>query len=82
MSSLQVRELPDNIYYLLQENAKKSHRSLSGEAIVTLAKGLDTPLSPKDRRARLLEQIAHNQHVNNKIARINPADLIREDRDR
>lgn len=82
MSSLQVRELPDNIYYLLQENAKKNRRSLSGEAIVTLAKGLNTPLSPKERRTQLLEQISDNPCVNDKTAGIDPADLIREDRER
>ena len=69
MSSLQVRELPDNIYYLLQENAKKSRRSLSGEAIVTLAKGLNTPQSPKERRVQLLEQVFDNPCINKKNCR-------------
>ena len=82
MPSLQVRELPENIYYLLQENAKKSHRSLSREAIVTLAKGLSTPVSPKNRRTQLLESIAKNPCVNKKVANIDPVDFIREDRDR
>ncbi len=67
MPSLQIRELPENIYYLLQENAKKNHRSLSREAIVTLSKGLSTPISPKDRRSQLLESISNNPCVNKKV---------------
>ena len=33
------------------------HRSIAQEAIVLLAKGLDTSIAPKDRRARLLQKI-------------------------
>jgi plasmid stability protein len=47
MPSLQVRELPENIYRLLQENAAKEHRSLAQEAVVTLAKSLKTLLLRK-----------------------------------
>jgi hypothetical protein len=82
MPSLQIRELPENIYYLLQENAKKKHRSLAGEAIVTLAKGLSTPISPKARRAQLLENISNNPCINKKTTNIDPVDFIRKDRER
>ena len=82
MPSLQVRELPENIYYLLQEKAKKNHRSLAGETIVTLAKGLKTPISSKSRRAELLKKISHNTYFNKKVSNIDPVDFIREDRDR
>ena len=82
MPSLQVRELPENIYNLLQEKAKKSHRSLAGEAIVTLARGLRTSVSPKNRRTQLLKIIHKNPCIDKKILSVNPADLIREDRNR
>jgi len=80
MPSLQVRELPENIYMLLQEKAKKSHRSISGEAIITLSKGLQTSSSHKNRRAKLLKSINKNSIIEKEL--LNPVDLIREDRSR
>jgi plasmid stability protein len=83
MPSLQVRELPDNIYRLLQEKAKKGHRSLAQEAVVTLARGLNTSPSNKARRKKLLESImAQPCTAENKEYDDNPVFLIREDRDR
>ena len=40
MSSLQIRELPENIYSLLKRRAEAEHRSIAQEAIALLAKGL------------------------------------------
>ena len=37
MASLQVRELPENIYSLLKRKAEAEHRSIAQEAIVLLA---------------------------------------------
>ena len=82
MPSLQVRELPENIYYLLQERAKKEHRSLAQEAVVTLAKGLEVTLSLKNRRMELCKQIRSNPPVDPSALHLVPADLLREDRDR
>ncbi|HDJ28184.1 MAG TPA: hypothetical protein ENF28_02930 [Proteobacteria bacterium] len=82
MPSLQVRELPENIYRLLQENATKEHRSLAQEAVVTLAKGLKTSLSQKDRRMELLQNIADNPAISPSISSVDPVALLREDRER
>lgn len=82
MPSLQVRELPDNIYQLLQKKANDEHRSLSQEAIVVLAQGLNTSISNKSRRKKLLEAIENNTCDNKKMDQINPLNLIREDRNR
>ena len=82
MPSLQVRELPENIYHLLQERAKKEHRSLAQEAVVTLARGLQTPLSPKKRRMELVQVIADNLPVDHPVAHLDPVELLREDRER
>ena len=49
MSSLQARELPENIYSPLKRIAEAEHRSIAQEAIVLLAKGLETSISPKVR---------------------------------
>lgn len=82
MPSLQVRELPENIYCLLQEKAKIEHRSLAQEAVVTLAKGLRASLSHKDRRKKLVEEIVANPAVDKSVLHLDPVELLREDRQR
>ena len=83
MASLQIRKLPENIYFMLQQRAEAEHRSIAQEAIVLLAKGLDTSTSPKERRARLLQRIEEEAELNSgTAAKLNPVELIREDRRR
>ena len=83
MASLQIRKLPENIYFLLQQRAEAEHRSIAQEAIVLLAKGLDTSTSPKERHARLLQRIEEKAELNSgTAAKLNPVGLIREDRKR
>ena len=82
MPSLQVRELPDNIYHLLQKKAQSEHRSLAQEAVATLARGLQTSLSPRERRTELLQHIAENPAVDQSVLLLDPVALLREDRDR
>ncbi len=82
MPSLQVRELPENIYSLLQENAKKEHRSLAQEAIITLAKGLNTQTSAQNRRIELLNDIAKSPRLSQAVIDLDPVELLRNDRER
>jgi antitoxin FitA len=83
MSSLQVRELPENIYSLLKRRAEAEHRSIAQEAIALLAKGLDTSISPKARRAKLLQKIAEASGLSGgTVSKLDPVELIREDRER
>ena len=82
MPSLQVRELPDQIYLKLQEEAKKEHRSLAQQAVATLAKGLDLEINPKKRREELLKKISKEPIINNKSNLPDPVQLIRGDRER
>ena len=83
MASLQVRELPENIYSVLKQRAEAEHRSIAQEAIVLLAKGLDTSTSPKERRTRLLQKIEEEAELNSgTVAKLDPVELIREDRRR
>ena len=83
MASLQVRELPENIYFLLKRRAEAEHRSIAQEAIVLLAKGLDTSIAPNERRARLLQKIEEEAELNSgTAAKLDPVELIREDRRR
>ena len=83
MASLQVRELPENIYSLLKRRAEAEHRSIAQEAIALLAKGLDTSIAPKERRARLLQKIEEEAELKSgTAAKLDPVELIREDRRR
>ncbi|MCW5211840.1 hypothetical protein VU04_02895 [Desulfobulbus sp. TB] len=83
MPSLQVRELPVNIYQRLQKRAKAEHRSLAQEAIVTLARGMQTTVSHKNRRRKLLRAITEQPcFLDEKAANVNPVQLVREDRER
>ena len=83
MASLQIRKLPENIYSVLKQRAEAEHRSIAQEAIVLLAKGLDTSTSPKERRIRLLQKIEEEAELNSgTVAKLDPVELIREDRRR
>lgn len=82
MPALQVRELPDQVYRKLQEQAAKEHRSLAQQAIVTLAKGLGLIESPKRRRADLLKSLMERPVMTKSDDLISPVDLVRQDRDR
>ena len=82
MPSLQVRDVPEDIYRRLQKMAHEEHRSLSQQAIVTLKKALDVVEDPKSRRRRLMDQIRMSR-LNFPVKDLeDPVDLIREDRDR
>lgn len=82
MPSLQVRDLPDNIYYQLQKNARAEHRSLAQEAVVILARGLKVSASNRERREKLLEIISLSSVQESVDEQINLVDLVREDRER
>ena len=82
MPSIQVRDLPEQIYRKLQLNAKKDHRSLSQQAIVTLKKGLGVNENPKERRRILVDQILSSRVFMDSDLLEDPTDFIREDRER
>lgn len=82
MPSIQVRDVPEQIYNKIKNNAQKDHRSLSQQAIVTLKKGLGIDENHKERRRILVDQIM-SRRVAFDIAKLeDPVSLIREDRDR
>ena len=83
MVSLHIRKLPENIYSVLKQRAEAEHRSIAQEAIVLLAKGLDTSIAPKERRTMLLQRIEEEAELNSgTAAKRDPVELIREDRRR
>ncbi len=80
MPTLQVRDLPEDIYTQINYLAKKEHRSLAQETIVLLKQGITTKLGNKERRRKLLEKISD---LNIDCSRFpDPVVLIREDRER
>ncbi len=79
MPSLQVREMPDALYGTLQEHARREHRSLAQQAVVTLARGMDLE-NPVERRRELLKRIKAGAAVSAELP--DAADLVREDRSR
>ena len=82
MPSIQVRDLPEQIYRKLQINAKKDHRSLSQQTIVTLKKGLGVDTNSKEHRRVLVDQIWSRRISFGNAQLEDPVKLIREDRER
>ena len=82
MPSLQVREVPEQIYRRLKEEASRAHRSFAQQAIVTLARGLGLVEDPKRRRKLLLQNILETRMASNSDELADPVSLVREDRQR
>jgi len=82
MPSLQVRNLPEQIYRMLQNNARKEHRSLSQQAIVSILKGLQVDEDAKERRRKLVERILSMRLDLDTDRLDDPVRLVREDRER
>ena len=82
MPSIQVRDLPEQIYNKIKNNAQKDHRSLSQQVIVTLKKGLGIDENPTERRRILVDQIMSRRITFDVTKLDDPINLIREDRDR
>ena len=81
MPTLQIRKLPEDIYQALKEEAERERRSLSQQAIITLAKGLDVPLDFRERRKKVIAEIKQEVHLWKKLVNVDVAAWIREDRD-
>lgn len=80
MPTLQVRDLPEDIYLQLNYLAEKEHRSITQEAIVLLKEGIDSKIGNKDRRRKVLERISALKLNGEDFP--DPVALIREDRER
>jgi len=80
MPTLQVRDLPEDIYIQLNYLAEKEHRSLAQETIVLLKESINNKINNKERRHKLLEKIAELNIEGKDFP--DPVALIREDRER
>lgn len=79
MPSLQVRDLPEAIYHTLCAEAVLEHRSIAQQAVAVLARGLQMKADQRQRRKLLLARILTDAHEGQVP---DPAELIREDRER
>jgi len=81
MPLLQVRDIPEDLYNKLAKVAKEENRSIAQETIVLLREVLNQKEGYKMRRKQVLKEIKAI-NLNNTEILPDPADLIREDRDR
>jgi plasmid stability protein len=81
MPSLQIRNLPDDLYQTLAFRAEQSHRSLAQEALIALRRA--TGSTGSRRREEILEKIRLDIATTGiRTLSLPPERLIREDRDR
>lgn len=82
MASLQVRDIPEELYENLTAVAKAENRSISQETIVLLKSALRLKSERITQRKRVLQEIEQLNKPSFNGDFPEPADLIREDRDR
>lgn len=81
MASLQIRDLPSDIYETLSHRAEREGRSLAQQAIVELRKVPE--LEARQRRMETIEDLRNRLAVSQSGSTFRPPEaLIREDRDR
>jgi hypothetical protein len=81
MASLQIREMPQEVYDALAERAKRERRSLAQQAIVELARIPE--LTQREEKRRAIDEIRERiSAYGTRPLRPSPEDLIRDDRDR
>ncbi|MDW7709080.1 MAG: hypothetical protein SCH98_01300 [Deferrisomatales bacterium] len=81
MPSLQIRDLPEDVYEALSLRARSENRSLAQQAVVELRRIPD--LQAVERRRKLLADIRSRLSAaeTRRVSAL-PEDLVREDRDR
>jgi plasmid stability protein len=79
--SLQIRDLPDEVYEALAFRAKAEHRSLAQQAIVELRRIPE--LTARERRLEILKDLKKRIETEppHRLSRT-PEEIIREDRAR
>ncbi len=81
MASLQIRDLPQDLYEALSLRAEQEGRSLSQQALYELRRLPE--LTAAERRREMLRRIGERAHSSD-LRDLSPApeELIREDRER
>ena len=81
MPLLQVRDIPEDLYEELSRIAKMDNRRIAQETIVLLRSALNLKSERIKRRKAILKE-ARALNIDNADQLSEPADLIREDRER
>lgn len=80
MATLHVRNVPDNLYQRLREQAESQNRSLSAEVIILLDRALG---ESSDRQEEILARIRRRRSFTPALVGApDSTTLLREDRDR
>ena len=80
MPTLQVRDLPEDVYIRLSMIAKEENRSIAQQTVVLLKESLGLHTNNKLRRKALLESIRDKTYPD--TSDVDEVALIREDRER
>jgi len=80
MPSLQIRNLPDDLYQALSFRAEQAHRSLAQQALVELRRASE--LAASGRRKQVLQAIKSRLEAEGPQVLAAPEELLRADRDR
>jgi len=79
--SLQIRDLPEHLYEILAEKARRNRRSLAQQATIELERMVEA-----EARARRLEVVSELREAarvcDKRETTLDPVEAIREDRDR
>jgi len=78
MPSLQIRDMPDDVYEALAERARRQRRSLAQQAVADLSRIPE--LEARRTRQAAIETLRAAKPLPRKS--LDPVKLIREDRDR
>ena len=81
MASLQIRDMPDDLYESLKIKAEKDHRSLAQQAVVLLREALKQAGRDSSRRMVAIKKIQSSK-VKTRSNDISITELIQEDRKR
>jgi len=80
MPSLQIRQVPDDVYNALSLRATLAHRSLAQQTLVELTQALG---GGKQRRLQVLQKIRQRQQQRDTRTELpDLQELVRQDRDR
>ncbi len=80
MPSLQIRDLPEDVYQALAFRARREHRSLAQQAVVELRRMPE--LAAMERRQRAIERIRQRLEIPEEPLTPSPEELVRQDRER
>lgn len=79
MPSLQIRDMPDDVYGALAERARRERRSLAQQAVADLARVPE--LEARKARQATLDRLRAARPIPGG-KKLDPVRLVREDRDR